>query len=165
MLLAILTGFATFFVRNFAQILGENGQIPDALGRAERAMRDAAKQLGEGSAEEALQSQGEAMNALREGARDMANEMARQQQMGRQPGNGRGGRGEQQQLQGDGRDPLGRRYDRDRGGEVDDGRTAIPDKADIQRARDILNELRRRSSDPARPEIELDYIDRLLDSF
>lgn len=145
--------------------LGENGQIPEALGRAERAMRDASKQLGEGSGEEALQSQGEAMNALREGARDMANEMARQQQMGRQPGNGRGGRGNQQQLQGDGRDPLGRRYDRDRGGEVDDGRTAIPDKADIQRARDILNELRRRSSDPARPEIELDYIDRLLDSF
>jgi len=30
-LLAILTGFATFFVRNFAQILGENGQIPILL--------------------------------------------------------------------------------------------------------------------------------------
>ena len=30
-LLAILTGFATFFVRNFAQILGENGQIPIML--------------------------------------------------------------------------------------------------------------------------------------
>jgi uncharacterized protein (TIGR02302 family) len=145
--------------------LGENGQIPDALGRAERAMRDAARQLGEGSSEDALQSQGEALNALREGARDMAEEMARQQQMGRRPGNGRGGRGEQQQLQGDGRDPLGRRYERDRGGEVDDGKTVIPDKADVQKARDILDELRRRSSDPNRPDIELDYIDRLLDSF
>jgi len=30
-LLAILTGFTTFFVRNFAQILGENGQIPILL--------------------------------------------------------------------------------------------------------------------------------------
>jgi lipopolysaccharide export system permease protein len=30
-LMAILCGFATFFIRNFAQILGENGQIPIAL--------------------------------------------------------------------------------------------------------------------------------------
>ena len=30
-LLAILTGFSTFFIRNFAQILGENGQIPIML--------------------------------------------------------------------------------------------------------------------------------------
>ncbi len=30
-LLAVLTGFATYFVRNFAQILGENGQIPILL--------------------------------------------------------------------------------------------------------------------------------------
>ena len=145
--------------------LGENGQIPDALGRAERAMRDASKQLGEGSAEDAMQAQGDAMNALREGARDMAEQMARQQQMGRQPGNGRGGRGNQQQLQGDGRDPLGRRFEQDRGGEVDDGRTAIPTKGDVQRARDILDELRRRSGDTARPETELDYIDRLLETF
>ncbi|MEQ8710841.1 MAG: TIGR02302 family protein [Rhodospirillales bacterium] len=145
--------------------LGENGQIPDALGRAERSMRDAAKQLGEGSAEDAMQAQGDAMNALREGARDMAEQMARQQQMGRQPGNGQGGRGNQQQLQGDGRDPLGRRFEQDRGGEVDDGRTTIPTKGDVQRARDILDELRRRSGDTGRPETELDYIDRLLETF
>ncbi len=30
-LLAVLTGFTTFFLRNFAQILGENGQIPIML--------------------------------------------------------------------------------------------------------------------------------------
>ncbi|MDR5652970.1 LPS export ABC transporter permease LptG [Ruixingdingia sedimenti] len=30
-LLAVLSGFAIFFLRNFAQILGENGQIPPAL--------------------------------------------------------------------------------------------------------------------------------------
>ncbi len=30
-LLALLGGFAIFFLRNFAQVLGENGQIPIAL--------------------------------------------------------------------------------------------------------------------------------------
>ena len=30
-LMAILLGFAIFFIRNFAQILGENGQIPVLL--------------------------------------------------------------------------------------------------------------------------------------
>jgi lipopolysaccharide export system permease protein len=30
-LLAILVGFSLYFVRNFAQILGENGQIPVLL--------------------------------------------------------------------------------------------------------------------------------------
>ena len=30
-LLAILCGFALFFLRNFGQVLGENGQIPVAL--------------------------------------------------------------------------------------------------------------------------------------
>ena len=30
-LLAILGGFALFFLRNFAQVLGDNGQIPVAM--------------------------------------------------------------------------------------------------------------------------------------
>ena len=30
-LFALLTGFSLYFIRNFAQILGENGQIPIAL--------------------------------------------------------------------------------------------------------------------------------------
>ena len=30
-LLAVLSGFAIFFLRNFAQVLGETGQIPIAL--------------------------------------------------------------------------------------------------------------------------------------
>jgi hypothetical protein len=35
----------------------------------------------------------------------------------------------------------------------------------VQRAREILDELRRRSSDPSRPQLERDYIDRLLKRF
>ena len=38
----------------------------------------------------------------------------------------------------------------------------VPDEIDIQRAREVLDELRRRLGDPARPTIELDYLERLI---
>ena len=41
----------------------------------------------------------------------------------------------------------------------------LPDGRERQRARDILEELRRRASEPARPPIELDYLERLLKRF
>ena len=41
----------------------------------------------------------------------------------------------------------------------------VPDEMEIRRAREILMELRRRRSDPERPLLELDYIDRLLRQF
>ncbi|MGE3652033.1 MAG: DUF4175 family protein [Reyranellaceae bacterium] len=41
----------------------------------------------------------------------------------------------------------------------------MPDRLDRQRARDILEELRRRAGDAQRPKEELDYIDRLLRQF
>jgi hypothetical protein len=41
----------------------------------------------------------------------------------------------------------------------------VPDEIDVQRAREILEELRRRLGDALRPQIELDYIERLLRRF
>ena len=41
----------------------------------------------------------------------------------------------------------------------------IPDEADLQKARQILDELRRRSGESRRPAIERDYIERLLRRF
>jgi hypothetical protein len=38
----------------------------------------------------------------------------------------------------------------------------VPDQIDIQRAREVLEELRKRAGDAQRPQLELDYIDRLL---
>jgi hypothetical protein len=35
-------------------------------------------------------------------------------------------------------------------------------ESDIERAARVLEELRRRFADPSRPQMELDYIDRLL---
>jgi RNA polymerase-interacting CarD/CdnL/TRCF family regulator len=50
-------------------------------------------------------------------------------------------------------------------GAIDDESVKIPDEADVQRAREILRELYRRSGDRSRPPIERDYIDRLLRRF
>jgi hypothetical protein len=41
----------------------------------------------------------------------------------------------------------------------------VPGEIDVQRARRILEELRRRFGDPMRPQIELDYIERLLKDY
>jgi hypothetical protein len=41
----------------------------------------------------------------------------------------------------------------------------IPGEIDVQRVRRILEELRRRLGDPQRPQIELDYLERLLKDY
>ena len=57
-------------------------------------------------------------------------------------------------------DPLGRPL---RGREFGDDYTVkVPGEIDVERVRRILDELRRRLADPNRPQIELDYIERLL---
>ena len=68
-----------------------------------------------------------------------------------------------QQSGGNQTDPLGRPlHGRDLG---DDLTVKIPGEIDVQRVRRILEELRRRLSDPSRPQIELDYIERLLKDY
>ena len=47
----------------------------------------------------------------------------------------------------------------------DDFTVKIPGEIDVQRVRRILEELRRRLADPPRPQIELDYIERLLKDY
>ena len=61
---------------------------------------------------------------------------------------------------------MDRIFDRlDANGELDDGAVKIPDGQEIRRSREILDELRLRSSDRIRPGLELEYIDRLLRQF
>ena len=45
----------------------------------------------------------------------------------------------------------------------DDGSVKIPAASDLQRSREILNELYKRAGDRDRPTVEREYIDRLLD--
>ncbi|HXW29198.1 MAG TPA: TIGR02302 family protein [Xanthobacteraceae bacterium] len=136
----------------------QGGSSEDDLGRAEQAMRDAENSLGEGNAEGAVDAQGKALDSLRKGAQSFA------QQMQRQPGLGPGqaGRTGPPRASSD-TDPLGRPM---RGREYgDDVTVKVPGEIDVQRARRILEELRRRFADPQRPQLELDYLDRLLKGF
>ena len=57
-------------------------------------------------------------------------------------------------------DPLGRPRRGDNG--YDNDSVNVPGEIDVQRARRILEELRRRFGEAFRPQLELDYIERLL---
>ena len=114
----------------------------DAMGRAQEAMRDS-------NLDQATEEQGHALDQLRQGAQSLAEQMMEngEAQVGKGQGNS-------------GKDPLGRP---DRSNRPDLGLSVkVPDEIDIQRAREVLDELRRRLGDPSRPMIELDYLERLI---
>jgi uncharacterized protein (TIGR02302 family) len=137
---------------------GDNG---DSLGDADNAMGDADGKLGEGNADGAVDSQGKAIDALKKGQQQLAEQM--QQGDGDGQGDGPGNRMGRQQSSGNSTDPLGRPlHGREYG---DDLTVKIPGEIDVQRARRILEELRRRLADPDRPQIELDYLERLLKDY
>ena len=143
--------------RGFGQ--GQQGQGEmDQLGRAGEAMGEAEGELGEGNADNAVESQGRALEALRRGAQNLAQSMQQQGMIGPGP-NGQPGRLGPARAQQD-TDPLGRPLrGRDYG---DDATVKVPGEIDVQRARRILEELRRRLGESFRPQLELDYIERLL---
>jgi uncharacterized protein (TIGR02302 family) len=138
----------------------QQGDSGDALGDADNAMGDAGGKLGEGNADGAVDSQGEALEALRKGAQSLAEAM--QQGDGDGQGDGPGNRVGRQQSGGNSTDPLGRPL---HGREFGDETVKIPGEIDVQRARRILEELRRRLGDPQRSQIELDYLERLLKDY
>ena len=140
---------------------GDQGDGEDGLGDADSAMGDATGRLGDGNADGAVDSQGKALQALRKGAQSLAEAM--QQGDGDGQGDGPGQRPGRQQGSAANNDPLGRPL---RGREFpDDPSVKIPDEIDVQRVRRILEELRRRLGDSLRPQIELDYIERLLKDY
>jgi uncharacterized protein (TIGR02302 family) len=139
------------------------GEIPDPLGRAERAMNDAVRALRQGQPGDAIGPQTDALDQLQQAAREFARQM--QQRLGNALGQGdtredQSGFGESRDGE---RDPLGRPLTN--GGAYDQDDVKIPDNNTMQRARDILEELRRRAGERDRPQLELDYIDRLLQRF
>jgi hypothetical protein len=135
------------------------GDNLDELADAGSAMGDAESSLGEGNPDSAVDSQGRALDAMRKGAQSLAQAM--QQQMGQgQPGQQPGRQGQARANQET--DPLGRPL---RGRDLDDSTVKVPLEADVQRARRILDELRRRYGETGRPQLELDYIERLLKDY
>jgi uncharacterized protein (TIGR02302 family) len=142
-------------MRQFSEMTGE---IPRSLGQAEQSMRDARDALGQDQPGEAVGPQGEALDQLQQGLETMLESFAQQMQQGEgQDGNQAG------QRPGEGRDPFGR-GPQGQGLQGDD-QVEIPTGSELRRAREILDELRRRRQDVDRPAIELDYLDRLLRQF
>ena len=130
------------------------------LDQAGRAMDEAAEALERGDLADALDSQSEAMEALREGMGQLGEALA-QDQSGEEPGQGQaqGDMAPSQPMQ----DPLGRAAGNagSLGTEEDFERR----EEAFRRARDLMDELRRRSAEQERPDVELEYLRRLLDRF
>lgn len=139
---------------------GEEGQSArDALERAERSMKQAEDALRENDLSGAIDQQAEALNALRDGIRDMNDALAAQNGANR----GSASR-DQDQSQGGQQDPLGRRQGQ-AGGTVDGDNTDLNGQDVYRRARDLLDEIRKRSGEADRPDQERSYLKRLLDRF
>ncbi|MEM8914982.1 MAG: DUF4175 family protein, partial [Pseudomonadota bacterium] len=103
----------------------------------------------------------DAIDQLQQGMNEFVEQMMQAQQ--NNEGVGGNQRGPLSRMQQDGRDPLGR--ERTNNGGVVGGDVDLPSQPDVQRSRQILQELRRRAGQSTRPEIERDYIDRLLRRF
>jgi Domain of unknown function (DUF4175) len=141
-----------------------NGDIPAPMARADRAMKNAVDALRHGAPGDPIGPQTDALDALQEAARAM-----QQQMMGRsggEPGDTeQGNNGGSDQA---GRDPFGRLTDENDNGGIDDGglmRMGKVNDTALERAKRILEELRERDGERTRPELELNYIDRLLKQF
>ncbi len=133
------------------QMREKGGNPSQQLQDAEGAMQGAEDALQRGDLEEATEQQGRALDQMRQGAQNMAQEMMRNMpqrygQSGDTP-----------------RDPLGRPQ-RTQGPDLGTS-VKVPDQIDVQRAREILEELRRRLGEATRAPVELDYLERLLRRF
>jgi uncharacterized protein (TIGR02302 family) len=121
--------------------------VQQKLQEAEEAMGDAGDALQQHELGEAGEQEGRALESMRQGTRAMAEQMMR---------SAGAGRGTSQAN----RDPLGRKQ----GSQLTDpgDSVKVPDEITVQRAREILDELRKRLGQPSRPPIELDYLERLV---
>jgi hypothetical protein len=143
---------------------GQNGGASDeALDEAQQLMRDAerAMEQAEGAlsdedAEGALQAQNEALDSLRQGLEQLSRGAQAEERRA-------AGLDEDNQTERANRDPFGRNA---AGSGLDVGNSVrVPEEMERRKAREILDELRRRMGESTRPEEELDYLRRLLERF
>ncbi|WP_299361780.1 DUF4175 family protein [uncultured Paracoccus sp.] len=147
------------------------------LDEAGRAMEEAEQALRDGDPAGAIDRQADAIEAMREGMRALADlqrgqeqgsEGAPQEGQGQSPGQS----GQSQPRGGDGfgqfappsTDPLGRDLS-GQGGMITTGDPLADGVDPDQRARELQDEIRRRSAERERPRSERDYLGRLLDRF
>lgn len=129
-----------------------------SLDRAEGAMDGAEQALRDGNMGRAIDQQADAMDALREGMRELGNALADAQT---------GQNGEQGEAGGNAvpgqRDPLGRQAGNT--GQMGTDQNLLGGEDTNRRAAELLDEIRRRSAEQDRPEVERDYLRRLLGQF
>jgi hypothetical protein len=121
---------------------GMDPKLGSQMNQAGQAMQQAQGALQRQDLDNASNEEKNALDALKQGAQAMAEQAQQQDQSGRSDA-----------------DPLGRSK-----GMAGTG-VKIPGITDLARAREILQELRKRAGQRARPQEELDYYDRLLKEF
>ncbi|MDZ4134498.1 MAG: DUF4175 family protein, partial [Paracoccaceae bacterium] len=131
-----------------------------ALDTARRAMEEAERALRDGDLPGALDRQADAMEAMRQGMRDLGEALAQDQ---RDEGNAGEGQAFGRADPNSARDPLGRELGD--AGRIGSDRNLLQGQDVYRRAQDLLEEIRRRSGDQTRPQTERDYLRRLLDLF
>ncbi len=133
--------------------LANNGLKPNKnLNNAEDSMANAEEALGVGETRQAVGDQGDAVKDLQQGAQQLIERLLK-------TGSGPGAPPKSAFNS----DPLGRMR-RMEGSEYG-SRVEIPEEVDVQRARRIQEELRRRLSNQKRSNTELEYLERLLDRY
>jgi uncharacterized protein (TIGR02302 family) len=136
------------------QGLSRNGvQMPEGLDQAGREMGNSRDNLSGNQLSPAEQAQQRALDQLRNSAQQLAKNLMAAN--GQQPG--------ANDQNGERTDPLGRPLDQ--AGSMAGGAVKLPDQSDLERAKQILEELRRRAGEATRAPDELDYIERLLKQF
>jgi len=142
------------------QLEGMGLNPSEQFGEAGREMGQAQQNLGNGRPGSATGNQAQALDALRNGVQQMMQMMAGQQGQPGQPG--QPGQDQMGGMDRNRSDPLGRRQGQD-GIETGDD-TRVPAEIEAQRAREIMEAIRKRLSQPASPRIEKDYLERLLET-
>ena len=138
---------------------GLSPEAEEALRGADESMDGAREALEGDDPGQALDDQVQAMENLREGARQLGEAM---QQQARNGQGDRAGQGDPN-ARDEGRDPLGRPTANR--GALEGSDTDVPGQEALKRARELLDEIRRRAGDRTRPEVELEYLRRLLERF
>ncbi|MFT4149295.1 MAG: DUF4175 domain-containing protein [Paracoccaceae bacterium] len=132
------------------------------LDDAGRAMEEAEQALRDGDLPRALDRQAEAMEALRDGMRNLGEALAQENRQENGNGNNPDSRLGQADPQGQ-RDPLGR--EPGNSARIGSDKNMLQGQDVYRRAQDLLDEIRRRSGEQQRPDAERDYLKRLLDLF
>jgi uncharacterized protein (TIGR02302 family) len=146
--------------QDFGQLMRDfgnmTGDMPQSMGQAEQSMRRAVDALNKGDFDGAGEAQNQALSQMQQSMQQMQQQLQQQAGMNRGPG------------QRDPMDPFGRttpREDSAGGNSVNTTGVKVPDQSEMERARQIFEELRERRNDPQRPRDERDYLDRLLKQF